>query len=560
MSEKKLYKLTVRNAEEYVFLDDAEFEKFIDHLVIKTKYHYLKIKGILNEKNKFIKRIRDPKIIEVIKKEKISGVPIYEVVMNTYPIKKIYINKKKMRRKARMGEDLTILKDEELEEIKNYLSIQYKKNIDHLYNTSYYKFYPDLDKTIESHFSASKRETLYNLNDLETIKKLPTIGFKCYEEEKYNNSIITSILKTINTYKCKKMKDILYPLVFKSFSHIKFINTPPFIEWLEKNKDKVKFEELIRIFSVNENLERLFKFKYPNFNRQTLDLDFVHKFIREKDCPLWGTNEKNLWLISPINRCPYRLNKTTGWGEKNPEKKYVNKLNNTTKFWEKFHKFTDNVLKTFIEATKGKTGYISDNFVKTKGNNSSTNIYRLYNLKYYICGGIMTYCLLENQPVEEYKNSDIDIVVYAETSHELDSWVKKVFMNLIATEVECKKIETKGPFNKWWIIRKDNGQKFEIFSSQRNIIDLISSFHLSCVRSFTDGKKVYLLPSCVETLLTGIGLSICWMNTKNRDIREVLRKYFRRGFSQILIKENKEKYIKYLEDCKENYIALPLKK
>jgi hypothetical protein len=46
----------------------------------------------------------------------------------------------------------------------------------------------------------------------------------------------------------------------------------------------------------------------------------------------------------------------------------------------------------------------------------------------------------------------------------------------------------------------------EIFNTEKNIINLVSKFHLSCVRLYYDGLKVYLFPSCICALHTGMSL------------------------------------------------------
>lgn len=83
---------------------------------------------------------------------------------------------------------------------------------------------------------------------------------------------------------------------------------------------------------------------------------------------------------------------------------------------------------------------------------------------------------------------------------------------------------------------------FSIFGD--DFFSLVSKFHLPCVRSYYDGKNVYLTPSCITSHLTYTNLDYKYFAGSN-DQMKIILKYRMRGFGTILNKNEIDKIIKY---------------
>lgn len=82
--------------------------------------------------------------------------------------------------------------------------------------------------------------------------------------------------------------------------------------------------------------------------------------------------------------------------------------------------------------------------------------------------------------------------------------------------------------------------------STEKIFQEISQYSLPCIRGYYDGNNVFLLPSCITALQTGINID-CKI-TKNPEI--IINKYRMRGYGTIL---NQSEII-YLNKCNTKYI------
>jgi hypothetical protein len=80
-----------------------------------------------------------------------------------------------------------------------------------------------------------------------------------------------------------------------------------------------------------------------------------------------------------------------------------------------------------------------------------------------------------------------------------------------------------------------------------NFFSTVHKFHLPCVRSYYDGKMVYMLPSAVTAYMTLTNIDYKYFAGK-KDPIEVINKYRLRGYGTILNDREKIKFVKYSHD------------
>jgi hypothetical protein len=72
----------------------------------------------------------------------------------------------------------------------------------------------------------------------------------------------------------------------------------------------------------------------------------------------------------------------------------------------------------------------------------------------------------------------------------------------------------------------------------------VAKFHLACVRAYYQGDNVYMTPSCVSALKTGINIDYKYF-AGLRDPVEIINKYISRGFGVILNKTELTHFVEY---------------
>lgn len=87
-------------------------------------------------------------------------------------------------------------------------------------------------------------------------------------------------------------------------------------------------------------------------------------------------------------------------------------------------------------------------------------------------------------------------------------------------------------------------RRIDIFQVN-SIPKVIVKFHLSCVRAWYDGENIYGFPSFLTAAMTGINMDIRWISC-NKDLRDLIMKYFQRGYGTLLNKNDKESMIDYI--------------
>ena len=87
-------------------------------------------------------------------------------------------------------------------------------------------------------------------------------------------------------------------------------------------------------------------------------------------------------------------------------------------------------------------------------------------------------------------------------------------------------------------------REIEIFRTNKSFIQLVASFHLSCVKSYYDGKTCYMLPSAITAYMTLMNIDYRHFFSR-RNPFTILIKYRNRGFGTILNMNEIKRFIHY---------------
>lgn len=92
-------------------------------------------------------------------------------------------------------------------------------------------------------------------------------------------------------------------------------------------------------------------------------------------------------------------------------------------------------------------------------------------------------------------------------------------------------------------VQTENKHKYIVVGPHRDIDifhvadipSVIVKYHSACVRAWYDGTTVHCFPTFVTAAMTGISTDIRWTSNR-KDVRDIVMKYFQRGFGQLLNK------------------------
>jgi hypothetical protein len=136
----------------------------------------------------------------------------------------------------------------------------------------------------------------------------------------------------------------------------------------------------------------------------------------------------------------------------------------------------------------------------------------------------------EQHLAARYAGADIDLMIECDTLEEFDRVAEAHIEAIRAVcDVEIERVTTR---NKHKYVVRARGMSIDMY----HVTDgpwVISRFHLACVRAWYDGAEVYCLPSFIVAANTGVCPDIRWISC-NKDLRECLFKYARRGYGATL--------------------------
>jgi hypothetical protein len=203
-----------------------------------------------------------------------------------------------------------------------------------------------------------------------------------------------------------------------------------------------------------------------------------------------------------------------------------------------------------------------------------------------LCGSTMTACLIINplennfssfeKYIDEYypgkpikkrlrnvRNSnsqcvagsytDIDIMIETTDFEEFDKIVKEHYEIIKHNFAVNKRTKCIDSVLELVCIKTENKYKYRItglpreieFFTVNSIPGVISKFHLGCVRAYYTGNKVMIFPTFITAAYTGINIDMRWVSC-NKNLRDILMKYYQRGFGFIVNQKEKTLLIDYL--------------
>lgn len=149
---------------------------------------------------------------------------------------------------------------------------------------------------------------------------------------------------------------------------------------------------------------------------------------------------------------------------------------------------------------------------------------------------------------EENKQSDSEICFYVNDFRNEDDKVDEKENFLIMKISESIKYK----------IRSDKMKRsIELFRTKTpNFFSVVARFHLPVVRAYYNGNNVYMLPSCISALMTGINIEYKYF-AGVRNPCEIINKYLIRGFNVLLNDKELEYWNKYNEEMKTEWWSKP---
>lgn len=151
------------------------------------------------------------------------------------------------------------------------------------------------------------------------------------------------------------------------------------------------------------------------------------------------------------------------------------------------------------------------------------------------------------EEVNPYKNTaDIDIVIETTDKNIFDLVAKDHFENIkkfTDREIKFEKVITENAYK-----YKISGlhREIDIFMAS-SIPGVINKFHLACVRGWYNGETFKLFTSAVCAAYSSINCDIRWVSC-NKDIRDIVLKYFKRGFGTLLNDRDSKNIDKFISN------------
>ena len=128
--------------------------------------------------------------------------------------------------------------------------------------------------------------------------------------------------------------------------------------------------------------------------------------------------------------------------------------------------------------------------------------------------------------IKEFDKSKVNIILYENNKENYDDITIKFN---IKARVKSKYLS----------------RELELFMIKGDdFMNVVSKFHLPCVRAYYDGSNVYMTPSCITSYMTMINMHYTYFSS-NTTPMEIINKYRMRGFGIILNKKEIGQLFKY---------------
>ena len=146
------------------------------------------------------------------------------------------------------------------------------------------------------------------------------------------------------------------------------------------------------------------------------------------------------------------------------------------------------------------------------------------------------------------KYTDIDLMIETDNFEVFDAIAKKHFNTILSNVGEIYKEHVY-----MRVIYTENKYKYKIYGLPRpieifmvaDIPGTISKFHMAPVRAWWDGDNLHMFPTFITAAMTSVCFDMRWVSCA-KDLRDIVLKYFQRGFTQILNKEEAKNINTYI--------------
>jgi len=146
------------------------------------------------------------------------------------------------------------------------------------------------------------------------------------------------------------------------------------------------------------------------------------------------------------------------------------------------------------------------------------------------------------------KFTDIDLMVETDDYELFDEIANAHFEAVAASADNNSRFQ---PYLK--LLYTENKYKYKIYGLPRSIEifmvnsipGVISKFHMAPVRAWWDGSDLNMLPTFITAAMTSVCYDLRWISC-SKDLRDIVLKYFQRGFSQVLNKTECVNLISYV--------------
>lgn len=177
-----------------------------------------------------------------------------------------------------------------------------------------------------------------------------------------------------------------------------------------------------------------------------------------------------------------------------------------------------------------------------------TNEFLILFMKPLSVDNLTIYILQDDEYDMGARKKDTDFVFYTNDFRTDENKVK---------DCQNKALMKIGESIRFKLCFKKLNKTFELFKTAGpDFFSTVAKFHLPCVRAYYTNSNVYILPSCIGAMMTGMNIDYKYF-AGIRDPNDILVKYMKRGFGTILNKEEIKQLKEFLtkNNITQNYLG-----
>lgn len=160
--------------------------------------------------------------------------------------------------------------------------------------------------------------------------------------------------------------------------------------------------------------------------------------------------------------------------------------------------------------------------------------------------------LTESEKLQD-KYTDIDLMIETDDYELFDEIAEMHFAAIKASLPEHSTLHPDPNSIYMKLLYTENKYKYKIYGLPRpvemfmvnSIPGTISKFHLAPVRAWWDGNNLHMLPTFITAAMTSVCFDMRWISCA-KDLRDIVLKYFQRGFAPLMNKDEARNIITYI--------------